>query len=797
MSSQSVVFEIQPGTIVDGRFEIQNKIGSGGMGIVFRAIDRDLNDELIALKILHSYLAEDETVFRRFRNEVLVARSLTHSNIVRTHDMGRSKEGEFSAFSYISMEYVDGSSLKEELKPDLRLLEKGIRRSTLEFPKAMSILYSILSGVAYAHGKGVVHRDLKPANVLIDSHGEVKLGDFGTARIVGMDTSITRTGQVVGTPDYMAPEQIRGEKLDLGCDIYALGIIAHELVVAARPFEAETPVAIAFKHLTEPVADFAVPGSGIPFWYQQFVQKACAKNRQERFSSVAEMARLLLEKCPEISSQVNLQVGVATNISVKTSNLSINKQTETPQKPFELGGKDAHKGSSKTDQEWQLRSAVEKVIEEEDTAPRKSELIQEKRRVEKSKAPSSFAIYSILFCAILLSLGLAWHYQLISVNQFSLNKTKDSREDLKEELLGLVEENIQKKEVENIAVASLPVEKQQQSLVEVIPTTIPIQIPKEFENKELVSTPQPIEPIKQVVQEIPIPQQKQEEIADSLPPSKPIIGELSFVRGKKAFSFDKPVSISMLAEISWEGVIKNIQIPALESKEVLKQLGRDVRLNILNKELKVVAKIQAYSSLQESDGIRVLGRFAALKDLNPEVGRYRVDLIFKGEVLSSGYIELYKSSGEGVSIPASPIQIVKEDEAVKEPIIEQEEVVEEESVQVVPLSSYKGNLFLIDINGQEAKAELTLEIKVIENNISGVALLQGVGQLAVSGQVFPRGLEMQLSNERYFMRLSAAKKEKGMRGRYDLSPIAQATESPQGQIEIKAQKGQWEVFLAN
>src|SRR5690606_5466012 len=111
---------------------------------------------------------------------------------------------------------------------------------------AVTILLRILSGISYAHGKGVIHRDLKPANVLIGDKGEVKVADFGTARIVGMDTSITRTGQVVGTPDYMSPEQIRGEKLDILCDIYSIGVIAYELVTNRRPFQADSPVAVAF-----------------------------------------------------------------------------------------------------------------------------------------------------------------------------------------------------------------------------------------------------------------------------------------------------------------------------------------------------------------------------------------------------------------------------------------------------------------------------------------------------------------------------------------------------------------------
>ncbi len=283
---------VEPGALIAKRFEICDRLGAGGVGMVFRAIDHELDGEVVALKLLHPHLAQDENVFRRFRNEVLVARSLSHPNIVRTHDMGRAEAG----FSYISMEFVDGESLKDKLT-------SGDKPRGLPFKDAVAVLYQIISGVAYAHGKGVIHRDLKPANVMISSKGEVKLADFGTARIVGGDTSLTQTGQVIGTPDYMSPEQIRGEQLDHGCDIYSLGIVAYELVVGARPFVADSAVAVAFKHLNDPIPEFATPQSGIPLWYDAVVRRATAKRKEDRFATAMEFAAALLESVPELSMQ--------------------------------------------------------------------------------------------------------------------------------------------------------------------------------------------------------------------------------------------------------------------------------------------------------------------------------------------------------------------------------------------------------------------------------------------------------------------------------------------------------------
>jgi len=267
---------LKEGDIIAGRYQILKKLGTGGMGMVFLAEDSELIGTKVALKILQPHLASDEEVFKRFRNEVLVARSLSHPNIVSTFDMGKTAEGSH----YICMEYVEGETLKELVHRN-----RENPKTPLTLQQSLTILGKILLGLAYAHKKGIVHRDIKPANVLVSPDGEVRLADFGTARIIGLDTSLTKTGQVIGTPDYMSPEQIRGEELDHLCDIYSFGILAFELFTARRPYTGESAVSIAFKHLNEPIPQFFSVQKGIPRWVEDIVRKATSKKKSERFEN--------------------------------------------------------------------------------------------------------------------------------------------------------------------------------------------------------------------------------------------------------------------------------------------------------------------------------------------------------------------------------------------------------------------------------------------------------------------------------------------------------------------------------
>jgi serine/threonine-protein kinase len=223
------------GELFASRYEIQALLGKGGMGIVYRALDRDL-DELVAIKTLRGEaLTADPSLLDRFKQEIKLARRITHPNILRTHDLG-----EANGVRYLSMEFVKGITLKH-------LIDSG---QLLPVPVALRIAKQMCAGLAAAHEVGVIHRDIKPQNVLIEPTGGLKIMDFGIARLT-QERGMTATGTVVGTPDYMSPEQARGLPLDFRSDIYSLGVVLYEIFTGSLPFEGDSPVAVVLKHVQE------------------------------------------------------------------------------------------------------------------------------------------------------------------------------------------------------------------------------------------------------------------------------------------------------------------------------------------------------------------------------------------------------------------------------------------------------------------------------------------------------------------------------------------------------------------
>ena len=283
----------EPGTLINGRYETVSHLGAGGMGTVLKVIDRALDDETVALKFLFPHLVQDQVIFARFRNEVLVARKLAHPNIVSIYDFGQSDNG----YCYISMEYVDGLNLRKRVHS--RSLPK------LTFNDVLKVLHQVAMGLAHAHERGVIHRDLKPDNILLSDDGDVKVMDFGLARSLLTEKGLTETGNAVGTPQYMAPEQIRGEPLDVRCDIYSLGILAYELVVGKPPFNKEDWFELAAQHMTEPIPPFASKEKGIPKWYEKLVFKSAEKERDFRYSSAEEFAAEIEKHLKDESSEIS------------------------------------------------------------------------------------------------------------------------------------------------------------------------------------------------------------------------------------------------------------------------------------------------------------------------------------------------------------------------------------------------------------------------------------------------------------------------------------------------------------
>ena len=267
-----------PGKIIDDRYEIIKLIGAGAMGTVLHCKDTSLRSSDIALKFLKQEYVEDEKQFERFKNEALLMRELNHPNVVHVYDLRSTVNRAY----YITMEYIDGSSLK--------ILKNDLSNQSFTFRDAVRILKDIALGMSYAHKKGIIHRDLKPDNVLISNDGEIKITDFGLGKAL-ISEDFTDLGEAVGTPHYMAPEQLRGLKLDKRCDIYSFGIMAFELATGDKPFNDENYLGLANKHLSEHLP--RINDKTIPSWYNEFLSKCCAKEKEHRFQSFDEIYEIL------------------------------------------------------------------------------------------------------------------------------------------------------------------------------------------------------------------------------------------------------------------------------------------------------------------------------------------------------------------------------------------------------------------------------------------------------------------------------------------------------------------------
>jgi eukaryotic-like serine/threonine-protein kinase len=282
---------IASGTVIDGRYEVLSRIGTGGMADVYLARDQLLGRQ-VAVKLLHHRFAEDQEFVERFRREASSAAGLSHPNVVAIFD-----RGEWDGTYYIAMEYLPGRSLKTVVR------EQG----PLDPLSAIDVVAQILHAARFAHGRGVIHRDLKPHNVILDGEGRAKVTDFGIARAGASD--MTLTGSIMGTAQYLSPEQAQGQAVSAASDLYAVGIVLYELLTGAVPFDGETAVTIALKQVSATPPPPSALNPAVPPELDAVVARALAKDPAERFTDADEFLGALEYVRQLLSGEVSYAPG--------------------------------------------------------------------------------------------------------------------------------------------------------------------------------------------------------------------------------------------------------------------------------------------------------------------------------------------------------------------------------------------------------------------------------------------------------------------------------------------------------
>ncbi|HEU4640971.1 MAG TPA: protein kinase, partial [Gemmatimonadaceae bacterium] len=270
--------DLPTGELFAERFEILEVVGSGGMGTVYRARDRELGED-IAIKVIRPrLLAADDTLGERFTTEIRLARRISHENVVRTHDLG-----EWEGVSFVTMEYVEGITLRQLIDA----------RGRVGVSATLAVARQLASALDAAHAHGVIHRDIKPANLLLDGAGVLKVMDFGIARLAERSSAITQVGIVLGTPDYMPPEQLLAETVDARSDLYATGVVLYECLTGRLPFVARSPVTLIAKLLHEQPPPPAALNAEVPPALSALVLRLLAKDPGDRPGSARELGELL------------------------------------------------------------------------------------------------------------------------------------------------------------------------------------------------------------------------------------------------------------------------------------------------------------------------------------------------------------------------------------------------------------------------------------------------------------------------------------------------------------------------
>ena len=255
-----------------GRYEVKGMLGMGGMGVVYRAIDKELGEPVAIKTLKGDAVANDSTLLARFKDEIRLARKITHRNVVRTYDIG-----EVEGLYYITMEFVEGQSLKHLIQS----------RGHLPVPVALTVGKQLCRALEVAHEQGVIHRDIKPQNLIVEPSGTLKVMDFGIARLASRKDGVTQAGMAIGTPEYMAPEQLLGENVDFRADLYAAGCVLFECLTGRTPFVADSPITLVAKQLEETPPSPASINGEVPEALARLVLRALSKDPADRPASAS------------------------------------------------------------------------------------------------------------------------------------------------------------------------------------------------------------------------------------------------------------------------------------------------------------------------------------------------------------------------------------------------------------------------------------------------------------------------------------------------------------------------------
>lgn len=267
--------KLPPGHIISNRYEIVKRLGAGGMGAVYLAKDRVLEDGTVAMKVLHPQMGNDGDLAKRFLREVALMNKVNHPNVVRTFDVGRDNE-----LIYFTMEFVSGTSL-----------DSLVRKTSFEIAQVINFIQQICQALQAIHAADIVHRDLKPANIILLPDKTLKLTDFGVARAKG--SNLTQHDEIIGSVEYMAPEIWLGKELSAATDFYSLGVILYEIATGKLPFEADQPAAMMFLHVKRPPNPPKSLRPEIPNWLNQLILKLLAKNPDERPKTAGEILQFV------------------------------------------------------------------------------------------------------------------------------------------------------------------------------------------------------------------------------------------------------------------------------------------------------------------------------------------------------------------------------------------------------------------------------------------------------------------------------------------------------------------------